>query len=434
MAKHKRSKHLNDTSEVEEQSTPRKRQRNGILVSSSQDRQAAARSTDQAGLKKDAFLSNKDVLSHISSFLDIKSLYNFTMTSSICMQTLRPEHVVRAALYHGGHSKTNLERIVHLMRGQRIIIPSTLRLLRLCNGRLCELCQNKRVYYVSKYFGVFFCQHCLEHTGYVRTLQRFEPLYPLVSRLYVIPDGCHAIKIWAKPYFSPEGERCGPRITLECHTNSFKAQTTELLQVEAMRNDLLPLIENTYKNNVENANLRILMHREQKCTASLLAQRKRTGRIKYALTLLDQELGNVAWKKYLLAHEWVELRSKDRIVLFAPLAKEILGPYLSAPSTLTKPRIHRLASMLRSSVALFEDLKLHNFALFLRPLLRERNFENNCVEQFFPNYSFLTKNWVNMKTLNQLRCVCPVTRIQIISQFVYYQLAEDDNASEGMNL
>ena len=169
--------------------TPRNGQRRILL---------RAEGTRSDVLKRDFFFSNTDVVSHIAAFLDIKSLSRFVSCSKRCMEILRPDHVVRAALYQGGHAKTNLERMIGMIRGNHILVPSALRLLRLCIGRLCECCQRKRVNFVSQHFGVFFCKECLDKEGYVATLRRFDPMYPHVAHLYVIPEGCHTLKVWGE--------------------------------------------------------------------------------------------------------------------------------------------------------------------------------------------------------------------------------------------
>ncbi|KAL7567144.1 hypothetical protein ACA910_009470 [Epithemia clementina (nom. ined.)] len=395
---------------------------------------AAGPTNGAGGLEQDVFFANKDVVSHIVSFLDIKSLYKFTMTSKKCTQILRHDHVVKAALYQGGHAKSNLERVLVMIRGpHRILVPTPLRFLRLCVGRLCECCQQKRVNFVSQHFGVFFCKECLEKEGYVVLLRRFDPLYKHVAHLYVIPEGCHAIKVWARPYVDGDGDLCGPLFSLESQMKTDEISQSSLTKLREKnmerRKALLPLIENAYKKHLEPAHERLLMEQAAKYMASVAAQQKKIRKIKLAIQSLSRELGNVPWKSQVLAHQWVEFRSSQRVEFSAPMARSILRSDMSAPSRLTKARIRKLASLLRQGVTLFEEHQLHDFSFFSDSVAEQRALKEVC-RAVFPNYSLLSKPWVTPFVLEHLRELHPERRGVSLSGYLAFQLAVEANSDE----
>lgn len=400
------------------------------------------KSCEDGGLQQDLFVLNSDIVSHIASFLDLKSLYNFTISSHQCLAILRPDHIVRAALYQGGHAKTNLERILAMIRGPRrgsILVPSPLRMLRLCIGRHCELCRKKRVNFVSQHFGVFFCKGCLDKEGYVATLRRFDPLYSQVAHLYVIPEGCHTIKVWAQPYIDGTGEQCGPLLSLQSQVaaadEGCRASLAALsAENEARRKECLPLIERAYKYHLQPAKERLFMDQVVKYMASVAAQQKKIGRIKLAFARLSKELGNVPWKSQILAHQWVDYRHSQRLELSAPLARSILRSELCAPSRLTRARIQRLAFLLRRGVELFEEQRLHDFSFFSDASAEERALKEVC-QSVYPNYSLLAKPWVTPCVLQNLRDLNPTRRITTLSGYLAFQLSidatMDDDNDEG---
>jgi len=391
----------------------------------------SAKKKKGTGLDQDSFFSNKDVLSYIVAFLDVKSLYKFTMTSKTCFEMLRPNQVVRAALYRGGHSKTNIERIMDLVRKKKILVPSPIRMLRICIGRTCERCQTKRVNFVSKHFGVFFCKDCLENGGYVKMLRRYDSsFYPHVSHLYVIPEGSHGLRVWAKPYYKNDGTRCGPPLSMQCRLKggeSHKQAMADLRQEDAQqRKKCLPLMEKAYREHLDSANERVLTNRVAKYLASLAAQEKRNQRIRETISALGKALGDAPWKSLLLSHEWVHLGSRDQVVFSAPLARELLEGSMSAPSKITRTRLFQLANSLRRCIGVFEESHLHDFLYFTYDPL----FMNRCLASF-PNYGLLTCSWVNVENIKLLHRLNHHDRIIAVSQLLVQQLTvEADQRSD----
>ena len=378
-------------------------------------------------LEKDALLLNQDIVSNIASFLDIKSLYNFSTCSKRCLEILRPDHVVKAALYHGGHAKTNVERMIEMIRTHRILVPSPLRFLRLCIGRRCECCHVKRVNFVS-FFGVFFCKGCLENEGYVATIRRFDPMFSCVSNHFVVPDGCNTIKVWAKTHVDNHGEPCGPLLSVKTQgvdDPSDLPSTKVLKEKDAEKRKIyLPLIEKAYSEDLEPASKRILMEQAAKFMASQTAQQKKIRRIKFALQNLSRELGNVPWKREILAHRWVDFRNTQRLELLSPLARNILARELSVPSRLTKKRIKCLASLLSQAVELFEGQQLHDFSFFSSSCPEEIALRHMCL-RIFPNYRLLSVPWVTSGLLQGFRSYPPDRRLRTLVSLVSTELANE---------
>ena len=378
---------------------------------------------------KNQLLSNTDVLTQVLSFLDVKSLHKFATSSKECLKLVRPNHIVQSALYHGGHPKTNMERVLDLLRRGKILMPSPLRLLRLCNGRLCEVCQKKRVNLVSRDFGVFFCKGCLESR--VSMLRRYDPdVYQHVSHLYVIPEGCHGLKVWAKPFRDSEGNFCGPKISLQCRLlgdvgDECKELALQREQDVRLRKTFLPLLEESFKVHSDPAKTRILAHRLEKFMASTAAQEKRNQRISLAIAALSKELVNMPWKEELLQHEWIEDGSKKRVLFFCPLARETLEHHLTAPSKLSKSKIRYLALQLRLRMSYFEAFQLHDFAF----LLNGCAFKELCLARF-SDYKLLESSWVTFSTINKLHRLCPQGRAQFLVRRLTEELVADTDSDQ----
>ena len=106
------------------------------------------------------------------------------MTRKSFARLIRRQHVVRAALFQGGHAASRMEGMIRVMQKRRIWIHSELRLLRLV-GKRCEGCNQKRLTsfnYNSSNFGVLFCKHgCKAVSKYIQRVsvkkakERFVP-------------------------------------------------------------------------------------------------------------------------------------------------------------------------------------------------------------------------------------------------------------------
>lgn len=105
-------------------------------------------------------LENDGIAKNIISYLDIKSLYQVSITRKSFASLICHEHVVRAALFQGGHAAKRIEAMIRLVKKRKIWTPSPLRLLRLMNGKRCEGCNQKTVQFnhMSDAFGVFLCK------------------------------------------------------------------------------------------------------------------------------------------------------------------------------------------------------------------------------------------------------------------------------------
>ena len=119
-------------------------------------------------------LVNGDVASIIYSFLDCRELLNMACTSKLLIERLTYDHVIRSSMMHGGHAKTNVERLVSLAKDRRIHMPSPMRMLRVANGKRCEHCGCDKVNLVSADFGYvqigWSCWECISLLPMVSSL------------------------------------------------------------------------------------------------------------------------------------------------------------------------------------------------------------------------------------------------------------------------
>ena len=244
------------------------------------------------------FLLNGDVASDVFSFLDIRSLYNVTMTCRIAMRLLRHEHVVRSALMQGGHSKTSMERLMVLIENKCIWIPSPLRMLRLCNGKTCERCFTGRVHLVSEHYGVFFCfRGCIQNfsTRGVAFNVKWAPFLVNQPRVAKCAYNTSA-QIWIRPYSDLSGERCGPLVSMIEMERVIRGQgSLERILKEKDMADMyeksVSEIARVFKDTTEAACERIRERKQKKKQASLDANERRKEKVMDMVEYLANRTG-----------------------------------------------------------------------------------------------------------------------------------------------
>jgi hypothetical protein len=144
-----------------------------------------------------------------------------SFTCKELMERLTYDHVLRSSLYRGNAThRTSLESIVTICRSGKIYIPSPVRLLRLMNGRRCELpsCPYaQKIKYTSENFGLHICFDCIKTktAGLNFNTKRDRAWKPIVDHVRCASsDYSSRSFIWFNDY-SHAGERSGPIITAQ---------------------------------------------------------------------------------------------------------------------------------------------------------------------------------------------------------------------------
>ena len=169
---------------------------------------------------------NRDTIFVAAEYLEAPALLRLASCASWTAGCLSDEVVLRAAFLGGASApRKTLGYVVELYRLGQVCKPSPLRLLRLANGRRCEVrgCRStasRGAATVSgslRTFGVFCCWKCtLALTTEVEGDSRDAP-----ERAYFHPRACHSTcagigGLWTEPFHSG-GERAGPALTLAEH-------------------------------------------------------------------------------------------------------------------------------------------------------------------------------------------------------------------------
>jgi len=156
------------------------------------------------------FGHQRDLTRHILEYVATpRQLYNLSMVNKLLRSCINSDMVVAASLYSGGYAMTSVINLSELMKRKAIYVPSTMRLLRLVNGKRCEFCMNSPIAptenrghlfdydqchnakprYVRASCGYFSCWDCMEkwrHPGISK-----EWTYPCVTRK------------WYKHFYNP---------------------------------------------------------------------------------------------------------------------------------------------------------------------------------------------------------------------------------------
>ena len=118
---------------------------------------SASAAPQQKRYKTSSVDLNEDALSLVMEFLAPKELYRMSLTCKALRACVTTKMVVRSAIMQGGNVKTSVKELYDLLKKNAIHAPSALRLLRLVNGKCCEVCHSRRVNHVKSGFGVFIC-------------------------------------------------------------------------------------------------------------------------------------------------------------------------------------------------------------------------------------------------------------------------------------
>jgi hypothetical protein len=80
-----------------------------------------------------------EILHTVFLFLDqTRDVYSLAHCSKYLRSIVTPEIVVRSAIFSGGKIKEAIHVVMNAVKKRSIHVPSTLRLLRLVNGKRCE--------------------------------------------------------------------------------------------------------------------------------------------------------------------------------------------------------------------------------------------------------------------------------------------------------
>ena len=100
------------------------------------------------------FGHEKNISSMVMNYIgDIRTLLAVTRVNKLLRDSITEEMVIKCAMYSGGRPFSSIRNIYRFMTTKSGYIASPLRLLRLCNGRRCEFCNNIETSEITEFKG-----------------------------------------------------------------------------------------------------------------------------------------------------------------------------------------------------------------------------------------------------------------------------------------
>jgi len=377
------------------------------------------------------FFSIDLVATTIFSYLDARQLYRVSTTNKFLQSLIQHKHVIRSALYQGGKARQNINRLKSLIEERKIWIPSPCRILRLCNGKRCEKCNDCKVTSVSKQFGLFICDHCLENSltsltrssltvltsgeRYVSESESndgsesesndssesesnedaFEsddddpfPFRPLPKRLAV---NFGRSKVLKTTHTDNTGEKAGALITMaqidmivqKCGEMDFDGILEQCDAEEQNSRKTVAEILGAYNDSIEGAHSRT-KYRVKRAKEKFI-ERRNSFR-----TALMKEIGRKPWKKNASSSDraYVKWERHPSIRFKSELSQSLLSGYDKAPSKATEKKTKELAQTMVEAFDLIWARNLQDFSFLSESNLYEATLKEFFVEEY-PNFEHL---------------------------------------------
>jgi hypothetical protein len=308
--------------------------------------------TEEGALISNQLFGNADIAAIIFLFLKVRELLRFLSCSKQYGERLNHEIVVRSAMMTGGFAKQSMERLIPLLETRSIWTPTPRRLLRLMCGKRCELCNGYKVNRVNGHYGIFVCfNRCIEKSSH--KVAHNNTWMPYTSNPRVAQARFRNISyLWRKDIQdNANRENIGPLVTL---SSTCRSQISNFLETcdqqqpnaQAQVNEII----NVFRGCENDANTRQFQTLEKKAAGK---KAYAAARLKNNDSLLEkvakllkpsEEQKNIPFLEMVQSRRWI---SKKNIYCFSnPVAQNILGPAVAAPSKVTKKKLKELAERL----------------------------------------------------------------------------------------
>ena len=184
-------------------------------------------------------------------FLSLSDLTSFSLVSKSCCNSITIKAVLYAAMNKTGDlhkSRKSMEKLYELALAKKIHVPSTLRTLRIAQGRKCEFCyQDIHLNTLhDRGFGTFACWDCIQSerlssdwytrwARYVRDPSKYDLIFNHPRNACLRPHA-NKYRIW-RHHRTASGENIGPIIAwndIDRIKNSMSGATTADQYLERM--------------------------------------------------------------------------------------------------------------------------------------------------------------------------------------------------------
>jgi hypothetical protein len=317
---------------------------------------------------------SEDALGIVMKFLGPRELFRLAYCSKQLLAKITPEMVIRSAMISGGHAATTIKALQPLMANRSIYPPSALRLLRLINGRKCELCGLAKVSHARPNYGVFFCWPCTtERTrGWKTNWVRYDrnPRYGQILHMPIFQECKYGKQfyLWTKVFIAvgKSHEKAGPIVTFG--DVERVAAMDEDVHVEPAILEHVPPPESyqEFLEAYEAVRMDAIHAEEFRRRQKLLASRKMADRkltiakefIEDLKPLIADEMVRNVIFKYTIPKKKTSSKQPCLIMEMHQM-RIVLGPYLLAPSKVKRYMLPKIAEEIKSCINhSFADLEM----------------------------------------------------------------------------
>lgn len=300
---------------------------------------------------------NYDALSSVMSFLGPRELLCLSLTCKTMRDTVTTSIVVKSAMIHGGHAKKTIQELLPLMKNGSIFVPSPNRLLRLVNGKYCEVCYTKKTNFVRPGYGVFFCWECLTNkytkqwkTGWAR-YRKDSKYKDALFDSRVAPQGSYGsatpVKYLMTNHYLEGEEKVGPIVRFDdidaMVSNSDGIEDYFQTVLEAPEESEYQEFIDAYdecEGRAKKEEKARQQKREQSTAQSRGRKLEKARQIRDDLTkLLDERWRSEAMSSY----ETTPSKWNGAIAFHIKFVNILLKPYIIAPSKMKKTILSEIA-------------------------------------------------------------------------------------------
>uniref|UniRef100_A0A0G4F445 F-box domain-containing protein n=1 Tax=Chromera velia CCMP2878 TaxID=1169474 RepID=A0A0G4F445_9ALVE len=282
-------------------------------------------------------------------FLEPRELLRVVSTSKELQSRLTHEQVIRSIMLRGTgvYARQSLHLLCDGLQDRTLFVPSPLRLLRIANGRRCEVagCTNT-VQHLRPTFGLFICwNHNLDLTDTIDLKSRESARrWSEVLRCKEAATSDYSGRSYIlRPDFIRGGSRVGPLVTVET-VNRIKREGSSLAA----------WVSTQWGETETSAAARIVeLHR------SLIAQSREESR-KFQKRKVEAKAKAAQQKKTKVdsVRSSVEAQLPPIASHCAQLVDAVLNEFVNAPSKFTKKRAKEATDTLMSRVSALPSLEM----------------------------------------------------------------------------
>jgi len=292
---------------------------------------------------------NEDALALVMEFLAPRELYSLAFTCKGLLARVTTKLVLRSTILntvYTSYRKLTLGNLAYCIDKQSIHVPSPCRLLRLVNGKRCELCNKNRVNHVRGNGGCFFCGKCQEVVSSYFSKHEFKSLPDHLQADERIGSYRVGERPWEEQITASDGERIGQLLTYKDifamsqspDGKSVDEYLCNVLDVPSSADDCEKWMEE-YKSakEAEESLRKRLEAKEREKTRQKREKRKQ--KIQKFLRQVKKHLDE-AWKDFALDFDYSEMRFsklgssaiEDSVPFRCPFVDFLMQDFARAPS------------------------------------------------------------------------------------------------------